>query len=266
MAIRPWWETEAGTADRLFGDIPGVTNPGMISSDGTTQASRVAMQTPAAGPQQEHIYKPYSGILPQNQSNQPNVPYLSPAINNAARPPQQAPQQAISYPRPISDPRQPRSPSWSAAHPNTNPIGKSIGPWTSYWGQSGGQRGAVAMKQADPFGGSIGGGSTYSGSKSLIGVPSAIGDVRGSGRVFGRAMNQRNSESSASRGYRGMGQGPQQPQQVQPQQSPEAQQAQKIQADKAFLNDRYTFWKVQMGLSHEEAQKRAMAEYDNRKA
>lgn len=68
--IRPWWESEQGVADRLFGNLPGVIRPGLAVDWGAGTAQRViSTRSPwdRADPieRQNAIYRAYNGILPQ---------------------------------------------------------------------------------------------------------------------------------------------------------------------------------------------------------
>lgn len=68
--LRPWWESEQGVADRLFGDLPGVVRPGLAVDWGAGTAKRIiSMRSPVdrADPRerQNAIYRAYNGILPQ---------------------------------------------------------------------------------------------------------------------------------------------------------------------------------------------------------
>lgn len=67
--IRPWWESQAGTANRLFGDVPGVARPvlGVEWSGRNAVAQRLAAYTPPPGVPMRgrYMYEAYNGLLPQ---------------------------------------------------------------------------------------------------------------------------------------------------------------------------------------------------------
>lgn len=104
MAIRPWWETEDGTAERLFGDIPGMANPALFADQGIGQVGRgFTVNQGNKLKDDNYAYRPYNGILPEaanyQTARQPFIPMRQPVVQPAqpARQTVEAPRQIPQY-------------------------------------------------------------------------------------------------------------------------------------------------------------------------
>lgn len=121
MAITPWWETDNGINEKLFGDAWGMYNHGVYSPGqgdplarkmGRNDAFTVATPTVGSGQQQNqsYIYYPFGGQSPfvrpefqrqQQQMQMPQAPQPQPMFNQSiprALPNQ--PQQQLQQQRP----------------------------------------------------------------------------------------------------------------------------------------------------------------------
>ena len=124
--IRPWWETEAGTAQKLFGDIPQVSQPGLFTDGQAGTASRGAFRSVPTTPDvSKFIYSPYNGTIPQYDNPQTaTVPFLTNAQPVGPQSPQR-PAQLGGFGRLPPARQMPRMSDWYRKHkglPTSTPV------------------------------------------------------------------------------------------------------------------------------------------------